>query len=103
MAALLNFFKQAWTSIVKVFTGCSSKSDEAPTTTTLDISTAVDSETTTITTLDTELISSGGGGKTHADLLGAELNTSSGTGEKDILATSMISSGGGGHTHDTTL
>ncbi|KAL4557672.1 hypothetical protein LXL04_035858 [Taraxacum kok-saghyz] len=86
MAALLNCFKQAWTSIVNAFTGCCGKSGEDPTTTTMEISTGVDGETT-ITTLDTLQISDGGGGSTHAELLGA----------------SLISSGGGGTTHDTNL
>ncbi|KAI3750636.1 hypothetical protein L2E82_21347 [Cichorium intybus] len=102
MAALLNSFKQTWSSIVKAFTGCGGKTSEAPTTTTVEISEGVGGETT-ITTLDTLLISEGGGGSTHTDLLVSELKTSSATGEQDILATSLISSGGGGSNHDTAL
>ncbi|KAI7754961.1 hypothetical protein M8C21_018042 [Ambrosia artemisiifolia] len=79
MAALLNWFKQLWTSIVDAFGACCSKTKEAPTTTTVEISTGPDGEVN-ITPQD---ISSGGGGSTHGDL----------------LATSMISSGGGGTTH----
>ncbi|KAK1441637.1 hypothetical protein QVD17_07684 [Tagetes erecta] len=83
MAALLNWFKQLGTSIGDAFGGCRGKKKEDPTTTTMEISTDTYGEVN----VTTSAISSGGGGKTHANL----------------LDTSMISSGGGGTTHDTTL
>ncbi|KAI3807613.1 hypothetical protein L1987_23544 [Smallanthus sonchifolius] len=101
MAALLDCFKQVWTSILDAFGRCCGKTNEDPATTTVEVSTGPDGEVN-ITTLAAQLdISSGGGGSTHADLVASELKTSTETRAYDVLSTSMISSGsgGGGSTH----
>ncbi|PWA87680.1 hypothetical protein CTI12_AA127380 [Artemisia annua] len=98
MAAIVNCFKQVWTSIVGAFTCCCccccGKTDEAPTTDTVEISTGPTGEVN----IATQEISSGSGGKSNDNPLDLELKTDYGTSgqTQDLLATSMISSGGGG-------
>ncbi|GKA74708.1 hypothetical protein Tco_0781010 [Tanacetum coccineum] len=98
MAAIVDCFKQVWASIVGAFTGCcGGKTEDAPTTDTVEISTGPTGEVN----IATREISSGEGGKSNENPLDLKLKTDYGTSGQtlDVLATSMISSGGGGHSN----
>nr|GEZ48237.1 hypothetical protein [Tanacetum cinerariifolium] len=98
MAAIVDCFKQVWASIVGAFTGCcGAKTDEAPTTDTVEISVGPTGEVD----IATKEISSGEGGKSNENPLDLELKTDYGKSGQtaDLLATSLISSGSGGHSN----
>ncbi|GKB31151.1 hypothetical protein Tco_1444976 [Tanacetum coccineum] len=93
MAAIVDCFKQVWASIVGAFTGCCcGKTDDAPTTDTVEIITGPTREVD----IATREISSGSGGKSNDNPLDVKLKTGTSGQTIDVLATSMISSGGGG-------